>query len=83
MVGRDQTPITRINASLRSPSGIGHRKLGLCPISIIFAAFGSRMDRHTSHYNSYGTSVFTHLYQASQSYKLSSRILGPAKPMAS
>ena len=86
MVGRDHTPITRINASVRSPSGIGtpcHHKLGLCPISIIFTAFGSWMDRHTTPYNSYGTSLFTQLYQASQPYKSGSQILGPMKPMAS
>ena len=86
MVGRDQTPVTRINAPVRSSSSIStpcHSKLGFDPISIIFAAFGSGMDRHTTHYNSYVTSVLTQLYQARQSYKPSSQILGPTKPVAS
>ena len=74
MVGRDETPVTRINASIRSPSNIGtlcHSQLGFYPISIIFAAIGSQMDMHTTHYNSYVTSVFTQIYQASQPNKSS------------
>ena len=86
MAGGDQTPVTRINVSVRSPSSIRTpcpSQLGSCPISIVFAAFGGWMDRHTTHYNSHVAIAFTQLYQARRSYKPSGQEFGPAEPVAS